>query len=108
MKKLILLSIAILGLANITNAWVKTPPQIWKEGALGGSNVICYDTEAGFCMSGDGSSPYNGQSCLIWTSDGRYICPGRVLSSNPSPESSNNENTAVEAETATDINNNPG
>ncbi|MCY1534254.1 hypothetical protein D9M68_696180 [compost metagenome] len=107
MKKVMLLSLSILGITHLANAWVKTPPQIWKAGAMGGSNVICFDTEVGFCMSGDGSNPYNGQSCIIWTRDGKYIGSGMIIKSSSTPESPDDENTEVEAVITTDYNHIP-
>lgn len=105
MKKVMLLSLSILGITHLANAWVKTPPQTWKVGEFGGTNVICYNTEVGFCMSGEGAKPFNNQHCLIWTRDGKYIGSGMILKCNS--ESPDEENTEVEAEMTTGSNNMP-
>lgn len=79
MKKMILLSLSILGMTNFAGAWDRTIPQSITVGDNGYARVTCYNTQIGLCMSGEGANPQKGQTCVIWGRDFKRLGVGTVI-----------------------------
>ncbi|MCY1534253.1 hypothetical protein D9M68_696170 [compost metagenome] len=100
MKKVMLLGISILGMNHFANAWTKQMPQTIIAGANGHAIVTCFNTQNGWCMTGEGSSPSMGQKCIIWGPEFKKLGVGTIIrcSLAPNEQDPTDENEPVEAE----------
>lgn len=102
MKKMILLSLSVLGTTSFAGAWMSYTPQSWTEGSESTKIVTCHNTSSDPCMAANGDSPKEGQTVAIFNEHG-IIGWGTIIKCLAYPELSKEGNPTTGQPTMLEI-----